>query len=179
MEVEAGTIYEEIPNDAPETEATAAIDNATLDFFLSADAEAEQLQTLELKRLGVVFTIHDINDEQLNRCIKRAEARQTKQDKARGVAPERDRTKMENLIIVEGTKYIQKRLRSVEEAAETGQPEFADKLELRDERLLAKNGPRPEDFLSKWLLPGERTQLADLITDLSGYESGAVVAAGN
>lgn len=153
--------------------------NPTLDFFLSANPDEETTEQFEVKRLGVRFTVRNINDEELERCLKRSESRQTKQDKARGIQPERDRVKMEVLVITEATKHIEHRLLSAEEAKATGQDEFGPILDIRDERLLTRWGPRPEDFIKKWLNSGERTQLADLITDLAGFESGAVVNAGN
>jgi len=143
---------------------------STLDFFLSSDPEEALTKDVEVKRLGLVFTLRSISDEAIQMCMKRSEQRQTKAEKQRGIAPERDMGKMENLIIVEACAEIKKDL---------GDGKYADPVTLTDEALLAKWGPRPEDVINKWLLPGEKSQLADLVTDLAGYETNAIVEAGN
>jgi len=111
--------------------------------------------------------------------MKRSEKRQTKMEKQRGMAPERDSALMESLVIVEACVGVKKRLLSQTEAEATGKPEFAEAVQLTDTALLDRWGPRPHEVVMKWLLPGERTQLADVVTDLAGYETNAVVEAGN
>lgn len=152
---------------------------STLDFFLTAEPEAKVTRDVEVKRLGLVFTLRAIEDEAIRMCMKRSEKRQTKMEKQRGLTPERDTNLMEALVIVESCIGIKKRLFSSEEAESSGQPEFADPIALTDDRLLDKWGPRPQDVIDRWLLPGERAQLADIVTDLAGYETNAVVEAGN
>ena len=152
---------------------------STLDFFLTAEPEASVPRDVEVKRLGLIFTLHAIEDEAIRMCMKRSEKRQTKMEKQRGLTPERDTNLMEALIIVEACTGIKKRLVTTEEAKEKGQQEFADPIALTDSRLLDKWGPRPQDVIDRWLLPGERAQLADIATDLAGYETNAVVEAGN
>ena len=70
-------------------------------------------------------------------------------------------------------------MRTHAEAEASSEPEFADPISLSDAALLDKWGPRPHDVVDRWLLPGERSQLADVVTDLAGYEANAVVEAGN
>ena len=152
-------------------EVEVASDGAsTLDFFLGANPEEGLTKDYEVKRLGVPFTMRSITDEALQTCMKRSEKRQTKMEKQRGMAPERDMGKMESLVIVEACVEIKRDL---------GEGKYADPVVLTDEALLAKWGPRPEDVVNQWLLPGEKSQLADLITDLAGYSANAVVEAGN
>ena len=143
---------------------------STLDFFLSSDPEEALTKDFEVKRLGLVFTLRSISDEAIQVCMKRSEKRQTKAEKQRGITPERDMNKMESLILVESIESIKKDL---------GNGNYADPITLQDEALLAKWGPRPEDVINKWLLSGEKSQLADIVTDLAGYETNAVVEAGN
>jgi hypothetical protein len=166
----------EVVDAAPATAEGAA---STLDFFLGAEPEADFTRDIEIKRLGLVFTVKAIEDEALKNCMRRSEKRQTKMEKQRGMTPERDSALMESLVIVEACVGVKKRLRSKDEATETGQPEFAAPVQLGDPALLDKWGPRPHEVINKWLLPGERSQLADVVTDLAGYESNAVVEAGN
>ena len=144
--------------------------SSTLDFFLSGDPEAVLTKDVEVKRLGLVFTLSSITDEAIQTCMKRSEKRQSKSEKQRGIPPERDMSRMENLIIVESCTAIKKIL---------SDGEYAEPVTLTDEALLAKWGPRPEDVVNKWLLSGEKSQLADMITDLAGYEANSVVEAGN
>ena len=144
--------------------------SSTLDFFLSGDPEASLTKDVEVKRLGLMFTLRSISDEAIQTCMKRSEKRQTKSEKQRGIPPERDMGRMENLIIVESVVEIKKVLPD---------GKFADPVTLTDEALLAKWGPRPEDVVNQWLLSGEKSQMADLITDLAGYETNAIVEAGN
>ena len=152
-------------------EVEVASDGAsTLDFFLGANPEEALTKDYEVKRLGLTFTMRSITDEALQTCMKRSEKRQTKMEKQRGMAPERDMGKMESLVIVEACVEIKRDL---------GEGKYADPVVLTDEALLAKWGPRPEDVVNQWLLPGEKSQLADLITDLAGYSANAVVEAGN
>jgi hypothetical protein len=152
---------------------------STLDFFLTSEPEADATREIEIKRLGLVFTVKAIEDEALKNCMKRAEKRQTKMEKQRGVAPERDAALMESLVIVEACVNVKKRLQSKAEAEANNKPEFADSVSLSDVALLDRWGPRPHNVVDRWLLPGERSQLADVVTDLAGYESNAVVEAGN
>lgn len=152
---------------------------STLDFFLSSEPEADFTKDIEVKRIGLVFTMKSIEDDALRMCMKRAEKRQTKMEKQRGLSPERDGGLMESLIIVEACVGVKKRLHTKEEAEKSGLPEFAEPVTLGDPALLEKWGPRPHDVVDKWLLSGERSQLADAVTDLAGYEANAVVEAGN
>jgi hypothetical protein len=153
---------------------------STLDFFLSAQPDLDITRTVEVRRIGLAFKLRGISDEAMQTCMKRAEKRQTKMEKARGIAPERDSAMLEKLIIVEATVSICHRLCDAEVAKEQGKREWAAPLSLRDSKLLTVHGPRPEDFLERWLLPGERTQLADVVTDLTGFDMNALVdAAGN
>lgn len=153
--------------------------SSTLDYFLSAEPEAKVTKDVEVKRLGLVFTLSAIEDDALKTCMKRSEKRQTKMEKQRGLAPERDAALMEALVIVESCMEIKKRLVSHEQAVETGETEFASPVKLTDPQLIDRWGPRPHDVIIKWLLPGERSQLADTVTDLAGYETNSVVEAGN
>ena len=143
---------------------------STLDFFLGGDPEEALTKDFKVKRLGLVFTLRSISDEAIQTCMKRSEKRQTKAEKQRGVAPERDMGKMEALILVESVQSMKKDL---------GDGNFAESVTLQDEALLAKWGPRPEDVINAWLLPGEKSQLADVVTDLAGYETNAIEEAGN
>lgn len=162
-----------------ETPAVVEPGQSTLDFFLTSEPEADFTREIEIKRLGLVFTVKAIEDEALKNCMKRAEKRQTKMEKQRGLAPERDGALMESLVIVESCVNVKKRLRTHAEAEASSEPEFADPISLSDVALLDKWGPRPHDVVDRWLLPGERSQLADVVTDLAGYEANAVVEAGN
>ena len=162
-----------------EGEAVDMSGKSTLDFFLTSEPEADFTRDIEVKRLGLVFTVKAIEDEALKNCMKRSEKRQTKMEKQRGMAPERDSALMESLVIVEACVGVKKRLLSQTEAEATGKPEFAEAVQLTDTALLDRWGPRPHEVIMKWLLPGERTQLADVVTDLAGYETNAVVEAGN
>jgi hypothetical protein len=162
-----------------EVEGVDVAGQSTLDFFLTSEPEADFTRDIEVKRMGLVFTVKAIEDEALKNCMKRSEKRQTKMEKQRGMTPERDSALMESLVIVEACVGVKKRLRTQAEAEATGKPEFADSVMLTDSALLDRWGPRPHEVIMKWLLPGERTQLADVVTDLAGYESNAVVEAGN
>jgi hypothetical protein len=173
------TDFEEYDVEADVDEAPVGDVSSTLDFFLSAEPEATLTKDFEVKRIGLVFTLSAIEDEALRNCMKRSEKRQTKMEKQRGIAPERDSALMESLVIVESCIGVKKRLCSAAEAAETGAPEFASSVKLTEPSLLDKWGPRPHQVVDKWLLPGERSQLADTVTDLAGYETNAVVEAGN
>lgn len=166
--------YEVEVDEAPVGDASS-----TLDFFLTAEPEAKLTRDVEVKRLGMVFTLSAIEDEALRNCMKRSEKRQTKMEKQRGMTPERDAALMESLVIVESCIGVKKRRLSYSKAQETGEAEFATPVMLSDPALLDKWGPRPHEVLDKWLLPGERSQLADTVTDLAGYETNAVVEAGN
>jgi len=143
---------------------------STLDFFLGADPEQALTKDVMVKRLGLVFTLRSISDEAIQTCMKRSEKRQTKAEKQRGVAPERDMGKMESLVLVEAVQSMKKDL---------GDGNYAEPVTLQDEALLSKWGPRPEDVINTWLLPGEKSQLTEVVTDLAGYETDAILEAGN
>lgn len=168
-----------VDDDIEIVEGTVASGPSTLDFFLTSEPETTVTRDVEVKRIGLVFVLSGIEDEALKVCMKRSEKRQTKMEKQRGMSPERDTGLMEALIIVESCVGVKKRLLEADDAKATGKPEFAEAVKLNDPALLEKWGPRPHDVLDKWLLPGERSQLADVATDLAGYEANAVVEAGN
>lgn len=158
--------------------------NATLDFFLGQTPDRKVFADREIKRIGLLFRLEALDEAAFKRNMKRSEKKQTKQEKLRGMAPERDGAQLEKLMIVDSCLFIAKRIMSDEEAEKQGRTRvipnelgdeveviwpYGDELSLRDETLLSKWGPRPEDFLTNWLYPGERTALADLVTDLSGF----------
>ena len=159
-EVGVEETVEELPSDGA----------STLDYFLGTSPEESLTRDVEIKRLGLVFTLRSITDEAIQTCMRRSEKRQTKMEKQRGLTPERDMGRMEALIIVEACVEIKKDL---------GDGKYAEPVELTDDKLLAKWGPRPEDVINNWLLAGEKTQMADYATDLAGYSTNSVVEAGN
>lgn len=152
--------------------------NATLDYFLGNEPDLQVFNDVEIKRNGMLFRLVALDDDQIKNCRDRSKERQSRQEKQRGMPAETDEARMRTLLVVEATVEIRRRLRSKEEAEQTGKPEFGPAMSIRDPKLLNKYR-RPEDFLRAWTLPGERQQMATAVLDYSGWDENAIEAAKN
>jgi hypothetical protein len=148
--VDAGPSEEE-PAMSPQ-EAQSA-----LDAMLSSEPPSTPVEPYTVTRLGMTLKLRGVSEQEIDVVGRRSERQPTKSERARGIfAPQRDSARFNLLLTATG---------------------MVDP-DLTDSMLQGKFGPRPEDIVRKWFLPGEIIQMADQIMDLSGYGDEAVVRAG-
>lgn len=146
-----GPAAKDEPELAPE-EAQSA-----LDAMLSSEPPSNPVESYKVSRLGITLKLRGVSEQEIDVVGRRAERQPTKAERARGIfAPQRDSARFNLLLSTVG---------------------MVDP-DLNDSALRQKFGPRPEDVVRRWFLPGEIIQMADVIMDLSGYGDEAVVKAG-
>jgi hypothetical protein len=143
----------EVDPDKPLDPGEAA---SALETMLSSSPHDTPEEKREIKRLGFAVTMRGVGERQVDMIGKRSERPPTKAERARGViGNQRDAAKFNLLLVTEG---------------------MVDP-DLTNRDLLGKFGPRPEDVVRNWFLPGEIVALADAVMDLSGYGEEAVTRA--
>jgi hypothetical protein len=138
---------------ATDRELTGEEAQSALEAMLSSTPQAAPTESYKIKRLGFAVMLQGISERQIDLIGRRSERSPSKTERGRGVfGQQRDINKFNLLLVTEGM--------------------LDPDLTNRD--LMAKFGPRPEDVVRQWFLPGEIIQLADLVMDLSGYSDEAV-----
>lgn len=141
------------PN-APMTDDEA---RSALDVMLSSAPQEMPTEKTVISRLKLTVTLRGVTERQIDAIGKRSERQPTKSERARGIfSTQRDGAKFNLLLVAEGL----------------------EDPDLTNRELLARFGPRPEDVVKQWFLPGEIVQMADVVMDLSGYSEEAVTRAG-
>jgi hypothetical protein len=140
----------------PNAELPTEVAESALETMLSSTPQDAPQEKFVVKRLKFTVTLQGISERAIDTVGRRSERAPTKSERARGIfANQRDASRFNLLLVAEG---------------------MVDP-ELTNPQLLAKYGPRPEDVVKTWFLPGEIVQMADTVMDLSGYGEEAVVRA--
>jgi hypothetical protein len=140
----------------PDAELPQEVATSALEAMLSSAPKDAPREKFTVKRLKFNVELQGISERQIDQIGRRSERAPTKSERARGIfTTQRDASRFNLLLVAEG---------------------LVDP-DLTNRELQAKFGPRPEDIVKTWFLPGEIVQMADVVMDLSGYGEEAVVRA--
>lgn len=153
----------ELPNGDPPNGASPTADltpeqaGSLLDLMLDSNPPELPEDSFRIDRLNSVVRLRALSEAELEQIGERSMRQPTRVERDQGLSTRvRDQQKLQVLTVSEAMV----------------------EPNLRDGRVLSRHGPRPEDVVIKWFLPGEIMKMSDFITDLSGWSDTAVTRAG-